>query len=264
ELCGQSVSKSFVSNLIEKLDPVVKEWANRPLSLTYYPYLYVDAMYIKVREGDRVVSKAVYIAMALSKQGKREIIGLKVSHQETFVAWQEFLQELKARGIQSPKLIISDAHEGLKKAIAQEFLGTSWQRCTVHLKRNIFSHLPKKDTQEFRAQVIRIFRATTIDDARQFLDDVQKGFEDDVKYHKALKVLEEGFEDAIQYLSFPLTIHRFINSTNALERVNQEVRRRERVIRVFPNTNSAFRLIGAVLMDIDEQYKWKNPLNRKL
>ncbi|MFC4410224.1 IS256 family transposase, partial [Chungangia koreensis] len=264
ELCGQSVSKSFVSNLIEKLDPVVKEWANRPLSLSYYPYLYVDAMYIKVREGDRVVSKAVYIAMALSKQGKREIIGLKVSHQETFVAWQEFLQELKARGIQSPKLIISDAHEGLKKAIAQEFLGTSWQRCTVHLKRNIFSHLPKKDTQEFRAQVIRIFRATTIDDARQFLDDVQKGFEDDVKYHKALKVLEEGFEDAIQYLSFPLTIHRFINSTNALERVNQEVRRRERVIRVFPNTNSAFRLIGAVLMDIDEQYKWKNPLNRKL
>jgi len=150
QLCGESVSKSFVSSLTEKLDPIVNTWANRPLNTTYYPYIFADAMYIKVREHHHVVSKAVYIATAINEHNEREILGLKVDHSESFEAWQRFFQYLQSRGLQSPKLIISDAHKGLKKAIAEEFVGTTWQRCTVHFKRNIFNQLPKKEMDEVK------------------------------------------------------------------------------------------------------------------
>jgi putative transposase len=139
QLCGEQISKSFVSSLTEKLDPIVNAWANRPLNMMYFPYLFVDAMYIKVREDQQVVSKAVYIATALNKNNQREIIGLMVDHAESFDGWSRFFQYLKSRGIQSPKLVVSDAHGGLKKAIEREFIGTSWQRCNVHFKRNIFN-----------------------------------------------------------------------------------------------------------------------------
>lgn len=152
------------------MDPIVNEWANRPLNTTYYPYIFADAMsmYIKVRENQRVVSKAVYIATALNKENRREILGLKVDHAESFESWSSFFQHLKSRGIQSPQLVISDAHAGLKKAIEREFIGTSWQRCNVHFKRNIFNALPKKDSTEVGTMIKRIFEAVTIDDMRSF------------------------------------------------------------------------------------------------
>ncbi|WHY75588.1 IS256 family transposase [Neobacillus sp. WH10] len=254
QLCGESVSKSFVSSLTEKLDPIVNTWANRPLNTTYYPYIFADAMYIKVREHHHVVSKAVYIATAINEHNGREILGLKVDHSESFEAWQRFFQYLQSRGLQSPKLIISDAHKGLKKAIAEEFVGTTWQRCTVHFKRNIFNQLPKKDVDEVKIGLKRMFEAVKIEDARNFKEEFLKSFGENPKLTKAIETLEDGFEDAIQYLNHPSKYHKYIRSTNSLERLNQEVRRREKVIRIFPNTQSAFRLIGAVLMDIgDEQ-----------
>lgn len=258
QLCGESVSKSFVSSLTEKLDPIVNEWANRPLNTTYYPYVFVDAMYIKVREHNKVVPKAVYIATAINENKQREVLGLKVNHVESYEAWQDFLQSLKSRGIQSPKLIISDAHSGLKKAIEKEFVGTSWQRCTVHFKRNIFDKLPKKGMQQVKVDIKRIYESVNVEDARELKNEFVERYGENPKLKSIVDLLEEGFDDSIQYLNEPLKYHPFIRSTNSLERLNQEVRRRERVIRIFPNTQSAFRLIGAVLMDYaDEQAKKK-------
>lgn len=264
QLCGESVSKSFVSSLTEKLDPIVNTWANRSLNTTYYPYIFADAMYIKVREHNRVVSKAVYIATAINEHNGREILGLKVDHSESYEAWQRFFQYLQSRGLQSPKLIISDAHSGLKKAIAKEFVGATWQRCTVHFKRNIFNQLPKKDMHEVKIGLKRIFEAVKVEDARMFKEEFIQSFGENPKLEKAMAILEDGFEDAIQYLDQPLKYHQYIRSTNSLERLNEEVRRREKVIRIFPNTQSAFRLIGAVLMDIaEDQADKKVPVGKE-
>jgi putative transposase len=264
QLCGKNVSKSFVSSLTQKLDPIINDWATRPLNTTYYPFLFVDAMYIKVREHHQVVSKAVYIATAITEQNTREILGLGVDHVESFESWSRFLQHLKARGIQSPKLVISDAHQGLQNAIQREFIGTAWQRCNVHFKRNIFDKLPKKDSAEIRTMIKRVFEAITIEDMRQFKDELMSRFGSEPKYEKALAIFEDGFEDTIQYMNYPVEIRQHIRSTNSLERLNQEIRRRERVIRIFPNTQSAYRLIGAVLMHYHETvYSKRKSLRNK-
>lgn len=263
QLCGESISKSFVSSLTQKLDPIINDWAKRPLNTTYYPYLFVDAMYIKVREHQQVISKAVYIASAITEKNQRVILGLSVDHAESYDSWSRFFQQLKSRGIQSPKLVISDAHQGLQKAIQREFIGTSWQRCNVHFKRNIIEKLPKKDSSEIRIMIKRIFEAVTFEDIRTFKHELMSKFGEHPKYEKALSVLDEGFEDTIQYMNYPIEIRSHIRSTNSLERLNQEVRRRERVIRVFPNTQSAFRLIGAVLMHYQETiYSKKKSLTK--
>ncbi|MEH7238695.1 IS256 family transposase [Bacillus sp. JJ1562] len=252
QLCGESVSKSFVSSLTEKLDPIVNKWANRPLNTQYFPYLYADAMYIKVREHDKVVSKAVYLMTGMNEKKKREVIGLKIDHIESFEAWQGFFQNLKSRGLQSPKLVISDAHAGLKKAIEREFIGTSWQRCTVHFKRNIIDKLPKKGVGELKNEIRRIYQTISPDEARVFKDEFVSRHIESTKIKNAISILEEGFEDSIQFLNEPEKFQLHISSTNSLERLNQEIRRRERVIRIFPNTQSAFRLIGALLMENEQ------------
>ncbi|UYG93631.1 IS256 family transposase [Cytobacillus firmus] len=257
QLCGESVSKSFVSSLTERLDPVVYAWANRPLNTTYYPYIFADAMYIKVREHNRVVSKAVYIATAITEENRREVLGIRVDHAESYEAWKLFLLHLQSRCIQSPKLFITDAHAGLKKALKEVFVGTVWQRCTVHLKRNIFNALPKKGIVDEKLGLKRIFEAVSVEDARLFKEEFQERFGNNHKLEKAIQILEDGFEDAIQYLNEPVKFQQYIRSTNSLERLNQEVRRREQVIRIFPNTQSAFRMIGAVLMQVNEEQAMK-------
>jgi putative transposase len=263
QLCGESVSKSFVSSLTEKLNPVVNAWANRPLNTTYYPYIFADAMYIKVREHNRVVPKAVYIATAITEENRREILGIRVDHVESYKAWKAFLQHLQSRGVQSPRLFITDAHAGLKKALKEVFVGTVWQRCTVHLKRNIFNALPKKGIDEEKLGLKRIFEAVSVEDARKFKDEFLEHFGENPKLDKAIRILEEGFEDAIQYLNEPVKFQQYIRSTNSLERLNQEVRRREQVIRIFPNTQSAFRMIGAVLMQVNEEQEMKKIIRGK-
>jgi putative transposase len=252
QLCGENVSKSFVSSLTEKLDPIVKKWANRPLNVEYFPYLYADAMYIKVREHNKVVSKAVYIMTAMNERKKREIIGFKIDHVESFEAWKGFFQDLKSRGLQSPKLVVSDAHAGLKKAIEREFIGTSWQRCTVHFKRNIMAKFPKKEMKQLISEMKRIYHTVSCEEARLFKDEFITRHQENPKMVEAIRVLEDGFEDSIQYLNEPDKYKKFLSSTNVLERLNQEVRRRERVIRIFPNTQSAFRIIGALLMENEQ------------
>lgn len=260
QLCGEKVSKSFVSSLTEKLDPVVEEWNNRSLSEMYYPYVFVDAMYIKVREHNRVVSKAVYIATGIGEDAKRYVLGFTVDHEENYEAWKDFLTLLTKRGLKAPKMVISDAHEGLRKAIQRVFVGTSWQRCTVHFKRNVIDKLPKKGMQEVKSDFKRIYDATSQEEARKRKNEFIEKYEDNPKIEKAIKTLEEGFEDTIQYLVEPTIRQSFIRSTNSLERLNGEVRRRERVIRIFPSNQSAVRLIGSILMDYDESGQKKRVL----
>lgn len=257
QLAGESVSSSLVSKLTKKLDPLVKEWANRSLENTTYNYLFVDAMYIKVREKKRVVSKAVYIGQAITAKGTIEIVGFSIQQIESYEAWKCFLRSLLERGMNKPRLVISDAHEGLKKAIQEVYVGTAWQRCTVHFKRNIFSPLPKKESSAFRRKVIEIFNQPSEKKARESYNELFDMYEANSRYEKSLKILEAGFEDAIQFVNEPENVHRFIKSTNHLERTNQEVRRREKVIRIFPNQNSAYRLVGAVLLQIDRELRKK-------
>ena len=252
QLCGENVSKSMVSNLTKQLDPIVKEWSNRPLNVYNYRYLFVDAMYIKVRENDKVVSKAVYIGLAVREDGKRDIVGLQVSHPESEENWTDFFDHLISRGFQSPKLIISDAHEGLKAAIQKKFIGTTWQRCSIHFRRNIIDKMPKKDSKEARDLLRNIFEAPTLKVSRMLKNEFIDRYADKKQYQKAIEILDEGYEDAIQFFSEPAEAHVHIRTTNVLERLNSEVRRRENVVRIFPNHQSAFRLIGAVLMDYQE------------
>jgi putative transposase len=258
ELCGTSVSKSFVSNLLKTVDPVITDWKNRPLNVHYYPYVYVDAMYIKVRENNKVVSKSVHIAVGVSESGHREIIGLKVNHTESTDSWTSFFDYLKSRGLQSPKMVISDAHGGLVTSIKESFLGTSWQRCSVHFLRNIMDTLPKKGTTEARQELKDLFQNSDIDVVRGLKNRFVEKYHETKGFSKAIETLENGFEDAIQFHSQPVQYQKHLRTTNMLERLNQEVRRRERVIRIFTNDQSAIRIIGSVLMNIEEDWNKKN------
>ncbi len=254
ELCGKSVSKSLVSNLTKSLDPIVNEWRNRPLNTHYYPYIYVDAMYIKVRENDRVVSKGVLIACGVNEEGHREIIGLRVTHGESEDSWSNFFDHLKSRGIQSPKMVISDAHAGLVAAIKESFLGTSWQRCCVHFLRNIMDSFPKKNSSEAKTELKEIFRTSNIKLSRELKSDFIEKYYEVKGFTKVIETLDAGFEDAMQFHSQKAELHKHLRTTNMLERVNREIRRRERVIQIFPNDQSAIRIIGSVLMKMEEEW----------
>ena len=253
ELCGKSVSKSFVSSLTEQLDPLVNEWQNRSLSDINYPYLMTDVLYIKIREDNRVLSKSCHIAIGITKDGVREIIGFMIQNEESDRTWSNFFEYLKERGLQGVELVISDAHKGLVSAIRKSFTNASWQRCQVHFLRNIFTTIPKKNSKPFREAVKAIFKFTDINLAREAKNRLVEEYYDQKKYTKACETLDNGFEDAFQYTVLGNS-HNRLKSTNLLERLNQEVRRREKIIRIFPNHASANRLIGAVLMDLHEEW----------
>ena len=253
KLCGTSISKSFVSQLTVELDPVVREWRNRSLSETKFPYIVTDVLYIKVREDRRVVSKRCHVAIGISESGNREIIGLMIQDGESESTWTNFFKYLNKRGLHGTKLVISDSHTGLVSAIRQSFTGVSWQRCQVHFMRNILQVVPKKNSKEFREQLKAIFRFTDIKLARSAKNELTSSFMDQKRYEKACQILDEGFEDAFQYTVVGKG-HSRLKSTNLIERLNQEIRRREKVVRIFPNIQSANRLIGAVLLDHHEEW----------
>lgn len=255
QLCGETVSKSFVSSAMKHLDPGIKEFRERSLTGHTYRYVYFDAMYIKAREDNRVISKAVYIAQGVNDLNKREILGFKVSDQESKETWRSFLQDLRDRGLTQPKLAISDAHQGLKAAIQEVFVGAAWQRCTVHFLRNIIDVMPKKDSEEQRQALRKIFRANTLQQAHESRQAFEELTGEENRFKKALETLDSGFTDAMQYLQEPEVYHISLRTTNSLERVNREIRRREQVVSIFPNVDSAERLIGAVLMDLNEEWE---------
>lgn len=248
------ISKSMVSELTKKIQKEIDEWNNRSLEdIDYCPYIFLDATYIKVRENNRVISKAIYIAQSLSDKGKRSILGFRVDAGESYEVWRDFISTLIRRGLKSPRLVISDAHKGLRKAISREFNGTSWQRCLVHFKRNLILKMPKKGYSDVRYELLRVFDEIDAPSCREAKEAFIKKYEEDKKLHQLIETLEDGFEDAIQYKAEPLKRHKHIRSTNCLERVNQSIKNRSHSIKIFPNDASAYRVAGSILMDYEEQ-----------
>lgn len=252
ELCGTSFSKSTVSALCRQLDPIVHGWNERSLSDETYPFVIVDALYIKVRKEGRVRSQSVLLAIGISGSGHREILGLKVGDSESESSWSAYFAWLKDRGLQGVDILVSDDHRGLVKAVHRHFQGASWQRCQTHLTRNILDHCPKALRDELHSRLRLIFDAPDGTVARRVLDDTLEAYGEQAP--KAVQCLEQGFDDATAVLALPSRYRRRLRTTNSVERLNQEIRRRERVIRIFPNMESAVRLIGALLMEQDEDW----------
>ena len=258
ELCGKSFSKSTVSKLCEHLDPIVAAFRNRPLE-KHYPFVIVDAMYIKVREDGRVCSKGLLIATAVNEEGNREVIGFQLSNSESETSWGDFFSDLKTRGLTDVDLMVSDNHKGLVKAIKKHFQGTTWQRCQTHFSRNILDKTPKKQQPALKTYLQSIYQARDIDEARRLLSETLETFEKLAP--KAMVTLEEGFEDVMAVMNLPEKYRKRLRTTNSIERLNQEVRRRDRVIRIYPNEASVIRLLGSVLIEQDEKWSSRKYLN---
>jgi len=250
ELCGVEFSKSTVSDMLKGLDPVVHEWVERPLGT--YPFLIVDAIVIKVRKGGRVWSRSMLMATGVNSEGIREVLGLRLADSEKEDSWRDFFRWLKGRGLTGVDLVVSDDHGGLVNAVAVEFQGSSWQRCQTHFTKNILDACPKAVQHELHSRLRLMFEAPDMDIARALLDGIIDDFGE--KAPGAVSRLEAGFEDAMAVMALPANLRKRLRTTNCAERLNEEVRRRERVIRIFPNDESAVRLIGAVLMEIDEAW----------
>ena len=251
ELCGTEFSKSTVSELCKRLDPIVTAWNNRPLHDNPFPFVIVDALVLKVREDGRVRSRGVLVGIGVNTDGYREVLGLMLRDSESEVSWSEFFGWLKSRGLRGVDLIVSDDHGGLVRAIRRHFQGVTWQRCQTHFMRNILDVTPKALQDEMHSRIRAILDAPDLNTARLLLNQVLEAYE--TKAPKAMAILEAGFEDATAVMLLPEKYRKRLRTTNALERLNEEIRR-ERVIRIFPNRESAIRLIGALLMEIDE--KW--------
>jgi len=240
-----------VSSLATGLSARVNHWRNRRLK-DPYPFLLLDALVIHVRKDDSVVPAAALIATGTSEDGQREILGLTLGDSENEASWDDMLRDLKSRGLGGVDLVVSNDHKGLKKADQRHFQGVRWQRCPVNFLRNILGHAPASQRRPLALALGRLFRADTNEEARALKNEIMGTFEK--KAPKSMDCLEEGFEESLTILSFPRKYRVRLRSTNSQERLNEEVRRRERVIRIFPNEDSAIRLIGALLAGFHEQW----------
>jgi len=247
---ARGMKRSEVSRMAASLDAQVKEFRERPL-LVEYPYVWLDALYLKVREGVRVVSRAVLVAYAVSEQGEREVVGVDVAAGEMEVCWRSFLAGLVQRGLRGVQLVISDAHAGLRAAIRSVLNGTSWQRCTVHFARNVCCHVPKSAQGLVGAAVSNIFKQQTIEEAKDAVSKVLALLE---KHPKASKVVQDAEDDVLAFMGFPQKHWRQLHSTNPLERQNREIRRRTDVVGIFPNEASVLRLVTMLLVEQNDQW----------
>lgn len=245
-LCGTSFSKSSVSDVCKDLDKAVKEFRSRPLEGDY-PFLTVDATYFKVRENSRVISKAFMIAYGTNAEGHREILGFGVYANESNATWTDFLLGLKKRGLTGLLMITSDAHEGIQNAIGKVFPTVPWQRCQFHFSRNIADKAPKKYQAGLGTELQELFNCETIAEARKLRDRILEDYRDVAE--SAVACLDEGFESAMTVMLLPAGLRRFYRTSNQIERLNKELKRRSKVIGVFPNEDSVLRLIGSVLIE---------------
>lgn len=250
EICGTSFSKSTVSNLCKDLYKDVEAFRTRPLNGPY-PFLTVDATYFKVRENHRIISKAFMIAYGTNSQGVREILGFDIYPEESTTTWMDFLEGLKKRGLYGPLMITSDAHGSIKAALQRQFPEAPWQRCQFHFSKNIAELAPKKYQVALRADLNALFQAKTMQEAVQKRDDILESYGDVAE--RAMKCLEDGFEDAMTVLLLPIGMRRFFRTSNHIERINRELKRRSGVIGVFPNETSLMRLIGSTLIELNEK-----------
>ncbi len=247
------ISKSQVSRLCEDLDAEVERFRNRELTGSY-PYVWLDATYVKARQDGQVVSTAVVIAIGLNAQsGQREVLGLDVGPSEDGAFWLSFLRSLVARGLSGVKLVTSDAHQGLKNAIEAVLQGAGWQRCRVHFMRNALSLVPKEAQQMVGATIRTVFAQPDSQSAHQQWRRVSDGFRD--RFAKLADLMDEAEEDVLSYAVFPKEHWQKIWSNNPLERVNKEVKRRTEVVGIFPDEKAVIRLVGSVLSEQHDEWQ---------
>ena len=248
----QGIDKSKVSRICKELDEMVAQFRERPLQ-DKYPYIWLDAVVLNVRENHRVVKLSLGIGIGVDEHGERHILGFDLGAGESEAFWLDFLRSLKQRGLKETMLVISDAHSGLKAAIARALSGTAWQRCTVHFRRNVLAQVSHKDKKQVANAIKLIFEQPDQQSSKMYLEHLAKLIQP--RWPKVAQMLFDAEEDILAYKTFPKKHHRSIHSVNPLERLNREVRRRTRVVGVFPNRESVFRLVGTLLMDIDEDWR---------
>jgi transposase-like protein len=246
------VSKSTVSRICAELDEAVATFANRSLSHVEFPYVFLDATYVKAHEGAQVVSKAIVVATGVAATGDREVLGAAVGDSEDGAFWTAFLRGLRARGLSGVRLVISDAHQGLKAAIAAVLIGAAWQRCRVHAMRNLLAKVPKGSVDMVAAAVRTIFAQPSAEEASAQLDKVAGML--GRQFPKVEALLVDHKEELLAFSAFPAAHWKKCWSTNPLERVNKEIKRRTDVVGIFPNQAAVLRLAGSVLLEIHDEW----------
>ena len=254
-LCGTTFSKSSVSELCKRLDTEITAFRTRSLEDLDVPFLMVDATYFKARENHRIVSKAFMVAIAITSAGRRQIVGFDVFDTEDTYSWQTFFKDLKSRGLKGVSMVISDAHKAILNAIVHTYPDAAWQRCQVHFVRNILNDTPPRFQEGLKLELRKMFNAHTVEEARMLRD----GIIDDYSpvAEKAMQVLDRGFEDAMTVMQLPEHLRTKLRSSNMIERLNREFKRRSDVIQVFPNPESILRLMGAVAIEQSDQMSTK-------
>jgi putative transposase len=252
------VGKDAVSRIARRLEEEQKEWRERSLEEKEYPYLYLDATYLKVRWGPRVTSMALLACVGVDEEGFREVLAMEVAGSEKGAAYASLLRGLIDRGLKGVRLVVSDDHEGIKAAVWGELPGADWQRCIVHFERNVLSHVPASSMTEIAEDLKAIFKVrrekTALALAEEFVE-LYGG-----RFPKAVSVFEAGISDALTYLSYPGSHHARIRTTNMLERLFREVKRRTRVVGVFPNETSAATLATEIALRSSEEWALKRYL----
>ena len=246
-----SISRSQVSEITKELNDQVAAFRNRPLEKTY-PVLWVDALYEKIRYGKHVKNMAVLVVIGVDESGHRDILTIEPMQEESEATYKELFENLKARGLKDAWLVVSDAHKGLMKAIQSSFIGCCWQRCKVHFMRNILAHVPAKGKATFAGKLKQIWLQPDIESAKAYANSLMDQYEN--LYPSAIEVLELGLEDSLQFYNFERMDFRKISSTNMLERLNREIRRRTNVVGIFPSMDSYIRLVTTYLIEYAEDW----------
>jgi putative transposase len=252
ELCGTSFSKSLISSLAGSLDSELQAWRARRLEAKAYPYLFVDARYEKVRVDGRVVSQGVLIVSGVREDGFREILAVEVADTESEATYQELFRSLKGRGLSGVELVVSDDHGGLKAAIARNFQGSSYQRCQVHYSRNLLGMVAHARRKELAEGLRGVFAAPSKEVALRLASELAARWRGG--HPRVAEHLEEHIEECLSCLAFPESHRRRIRTTNGLERLNQEIKRRTRVVRIFPNREACLRLVSALAVEQSEEW----------
>jgi len=251
ELCGHEFSAATISRMNQNLDEELKKFAGRRLDEAY-PYLILDARYEKVREDGVIRSLAVLIAIGVDWEGRRNVLAVELANRESLGSWKEFCLELKKRGLHGVELVISDDHAGLRKAIAEVLPEAAWQRCYVHFLRNALDYLPRKADNDCLTELRWIYDRRSIQEARQDLTAWLKKWA--AKYPKLCDWVENNIEETLTFYRLPRQHHKNLKSTNLLERLNEEIKRRTLVVRIFPNTAACLRLVRALAVEMHENW----------
>jgi len=251
ELCGHSFSASTVSKLNIRLDEELARFAGRKLEVDY-PYLILDARYEKVRSDGVIRSQAVLVAIGINWEGRREVLGVELAGRESQSSWKDFLVGLRQRGLRGVELAITDDHSGLKKAVAEVFPEAVWQRCYVHFLRNALDYLPRKADDDCLMELRWLYDRRSFEEARRDLAAWLAKWSE--RYPKLCNWVEEHIEETFTFYRWPQAHHKHLKSTNMLERINEELKRRSHVVRIFPNPESCLRLMRALAVEIHEDW----------